>query len=965
MTERLEIKTIGVMFIILLVMLVVSVTFINVRYRADLHGLAAEKIAALSKAIAVDVERELMTGHIDSERVASREKGAFRGVESVSIFGKGGRDTPATWTELVVKVETGGIAVVLPLSNRPECRGCHAGGDDLLGWVKVVGNLKEEKKQIARFAVITGGAGLLGTIFLGAFLWLNLRRQVVTPLAALGAEAAKMADGDLSFAVDVGRRDEIGRLQRAIGHSLGSLSGILRRVDEVTRRVAHVAARVERDSARVVESTELETSAITDISGSVEELNASIREISENVEELAASAEETATSTDEMVASIRSVGLSVHDLSDGVQSTSSSIEELSATLREVAAGAEELALVSDTTLSGVEQIVTSVRDIERKVKESARLSERDTEEASTIGASSMEKAAQGMLRIRGSVEKTAGVLEKLGGRSEEIGEILTIIIDITDQTRLLSLNASILSAQAGEKGKGFSIVAEEMKGLAARTASSAKEIASLIDGVRTEVKTAVENMDEALESVAEGTVLSREAAASFGKILESARSSSEMTLAIERTTEDQAQAAMMISDSLARVRSMVQRMAQATSEQSKGISLIVNATEKIRDAALQVRTASDQQMETSALIARAVDSVSDRSRSIARSIGEQRVGAGQICGAIERIKDLPRQSKDTAFRVNRTLREIVKDVELIRYEMESFTLHAEDANVLRFGIIPQESPVAMYKRYAPLARYLAGRLGRKVELRVAPNFETAVRELEEGVTSLCSMTSRIYIEAHRKFGAETLAVVLRSGRSFHHSVIVSRTGVKIGSVKDLKGRSFAFVDEKAAAGYVIPRAMLQEEGVELADLSYHNFTGAHDEVARAVLRGEFDAGGLMESTAEKYPELAVLKVSEKVPDLNICCHGLGIDEKRAVREALLALDEKTPEGAAVLNAIESGCSGFAVAADADHDGMRGMMSRIGILQQEAVKVGRLSPSTRQSVPVITKGETEWLQSPAV
>lgn len=162
---------------------------------------------------------------------------------------------------------------------------------------------------------------------------------------------------------------------------------------------------------------------------------------------------------------------------------------------------------------------------------------------------------------------------------------------------------------------------------------------------------------------------------------------------------------------------------------------------------------------------------------------------------------------------------------------------------------------------------------------------------------------------------------------------------------------------------MIPRAMLREEGVELSDLSYYNFTGAHDEVARAVLRGEFDAGGLMESTARKYPELPVLKVSEKVPDLNICCHGLGSEERRTVREAFLALDAKTPEGASVLHAIESGCSGFAASADADHDGMRGMMSRIGILQQESVIPRFLNSSARQPAPSL-KGETAWLQSPA-
>lgn len=655
--------------------------------------------------------------------------------------------------------------------------------------------VSRQRLDIHSFAYLTAGGGLLGTLVLGYLLWLVLRHIVVKPLKAIGCEAAKMAGGDLSFDIDLGRRDDIGQLQDAIKESLCSVSGVLRRVAEVTRRVAEAADRVEKESGRVVGSTELEATAVVDISKSVEELNASIREIAGNVEGLAATVEETSASMTEMAASIKSVGSIVHDLTVGVEATGTSIEELSATLREVASGAGELDNVSDCMLSSVEQIIVSIGEVEQKAKESARLSARVTEEASIMGVLSMERTAKGMERIRGAVEKTAGAVEKLGARSEEIGKIATVIDDITDQTTLLALNAAILSAQSGEKGKGFAVVAEEMKVLANKTARSTKEIAALIDAVRGEVKTSVESMHEARESVAEGASLSREAADSFEKILESARASSQMTLSIERTTAEQAQATVLLSGSVEKVRTMVKRMAQATSEQSQGIAIIMRATESIRDASIHVRTATDQQMETSSMISKAVEGISAKSRQIAKAIDEQKLGSAQIRSAIENIKEIPRQSKDIAFGINRNLREVVKDVELIKFEMDGFKLHAEDPGVLKFGILPQEAPVEMYKRYAPLARYLGERLGRKVELRVAPNFETAVRELEDGVTSLCSMTSMIYVEAHRKFGAETLAVVMRGGRSFHHSVIVTRPGGKIRGLKDLKGCSVAFVDE--------------------------------------------------------------------------------------------------------------------------------------------------------------------------
>ena len=537
-----------------------------------------------------------------------------------------------------------------------------------------------------------------------------------------------------------------------------------------------------------------------------------------------------------------------------------------------------------------------------------------------------------MERIKGSVEKTAGALKILDGRSEEIGKILTVIDEVTDQTTLLALNAAIISAQSGTQGQGFSVVADEMKGLARRTAISTQEIAALIDAVRAEVKSAVESMHEALRSVAEGELLADEAAASFGTILESARSSSEMTLSIERTTIEQAQAAVLVSKSVKKVRLMVHRLTRTTTEQSKGVAMIMQATEKIRGASLHVRNSSDQQRQASSQIAQTVEEISEKSQQIALALNEQKQGSAQICAVIEQIKEIPKQSKDIAFRVNRTLREVVKDVELIDFELNSFKLREEDRDILRFGIVPVESPVDMYQRYTPLAHYLSTRLGRKVELRIAPNFETALQELGAGITSICSMTSMIYIEAQKHFGAQTLATVMRNGKSWHHSVIVTKANGTIRTLADLKGASFAFVDEKAAAGYVMSRAMLLDAGVTLQDLAYYNFTGAHDEVAKAVLRGEFAAGGLMESTAKKYREqgLTVLKSSEQVPEWNICCRGLDGAMQKALQDALLALSEKTPEGASVLHAIEAGCSGFVKSSDADHNGMRAMLTKIGI-----------------------------------
>ena len=952
MKGRIELKIVGATFSILIAMLLISVAIMVSWQRAEIYGQAGARLADLAEFTSSNFEREMLSGKVDAARLVSDQMSLFKDIESVKILNRDGREAfrpEASVTEahslgmLAARTESftvrhdGRLVIYRPLLNRTQCRGCHAAAGNLLGAVRISVGLDRERARIVRFGWLIATGGVTGTLLLGLSLWIALRRIVVTPLKVLGVEAAKMADGDLSFDIALPGHDETVRLQDAIKGSLRSVSGILRLVSAVTERVTLAARKIEQDSGRVVASTHLEAKAIADISGSVEELNVSIKEIAASVEGLAGSVQGTSASMDGMAASIVSVGETVHDLTDGVETTSSSLEELSATFREVVGGAGELDRVSGEMLSAVERIIASISRVELKVKESARLAERVTEEASSIGVSATARTTGAMARIEGAVEGTALALEQLDSRSEEIVKIVTVIGAIADQTTLLALNAAILAAQIGEKGTGFAVVAAEMKDLARKTAGSTKEIAALIAAVRNEVKGSVASMHEALGAVHEGTALSGEIADSFAAILRNARSSTEMSLSIERTTGEQARIAALVSGSVGQVRAMARRVAQAISEQMDVINFIAQATEKIRDASLEVRLTSDRQTKTSAMISKAVGEISERSRQIAQAINTQKIGAGRICRAIEEIREIPTQSKDIAFGVNRTLHEVVKDVELIGFEMAGFKLCEEDGAVVKLGIVPVDSAAEAYRRYTPLALYLGTRLARRVELRVVPNFETALGELAAGVTSFCSLTSSIFIEAQQKFGARTLATVVRGGTSHHRAAVVVRAGGGVGSLQELKGRTFCFVDAKTATGYVLQRAMLLEAGIDLADLASYNFTAAHDEVARAVLRGEFDAGAMMESCAEKYREegLVVLQVSDPVPDWSICCRD-DAPLQAALQQALVDLDETTDEGRRVLHAIEPGCSGFVRSSVADHDSLRAMMARFGMLRPSAI-----------------------------
>lgn len=950
MKEKLEFKILGIGLGILAVGVVLAAVLAVLVAKTDIYSLAKDRLEATTRVITMGIEETMLAGEAGVTRALVNDLKTVSGFEVIEVYNKEGRkafkpDAPlveagalrkliSTDKRFTVK-EGNTIVFYMPLRNLPSCKECHAREGPIMGAVKVSASLEKEYDRITRFMFFLVLGGFLAMGVLGSFFRWILRRFVIKPISTLESAAAKMAGGDLSFKTDVDVNDEIGRLDKSIRESLLSISGILRRVQDISKRISSTVDMVESESSKVVEGTQRETKAVEEISTSMEQFNAAITEISDSTESLAASVEQTATSMEEIAQSTSSVTNLTRELSEGIDATSSSIEELSSTINEVAKNAEELARVSEETLSATEAIITSIKDVESRAKESARLSEKVTEDASTLGVTAINKTMEGMQKIKTSVEGTAAAIRKLGNRSEEIGKVLNVIDEITDQTTLLALNAAILAAQAGEHGKGFSVVAGEIKDLAERTAFSTQEIAQLIQSVRHEVKDTTEAMKEGLSAVDEGLSLSKEASYALRKILESSRMSSEMALSIEQSTTEQATTARLVSDAIESVRSMVGQIARTTAEQSMGVALIIKAADRMREASHQVDAATEQQAAGSKQVSQSVEVISDKSQQIARAIYEQKVGSDQVRTSIADIKDIPEENRNLAFSINKTLRELLKDSELINTEMQKFRLYErKDISVMKFGVVPLEAPAVMFKKFTPLVEYLSEELNRKIELRVAPDYRTAVREFGLGVTQICYMTPLTYIQAHKAYGVELIAKALRNGKPYHHSVIITRDDSTIQSVKDIKNRSFAFGDIHSASSHVVPRAMLLEEGVSLEDLAMHKYLGYHDDVVERVLKGEFDAGAVRESTAYKVKDqgLRFIKFSGEIPEFNICVSSaMNDDDKREIKSTLLNLSSTTKEGASILSSIDENYTGFTEAADEDYSVIREMMLKVGML----------------------------------
>jgi len=354
-------------------------------------------------------------------------------------------------------------------------------------------------------------------------------------------------------------------------------------------------------------------------------------------------------------------------------------------------------------------------------------------------------------------------------------------------------------------------------------------------------------------------------------------------------------------------------------------------------AAQHISVANGEQALAGGHVAAAAERVSEGIGRMSLALNEQREGCRQIRLALVPVLDLPRSNRALALRINQGLRDVNSDTGLLEAEVARFkVLPGESRGALRFGVVPLESPARMHRRFTPLAEYLGRALGRPVELRVAHDFSEAVRDLGEGRTQFAYLTPSTYVLAHRRFGATLLATALRRGKPFQHAAIICRRDARIRAIAELQGRSFAFGDVNSTSSHIVPRAMLLEAGVGVERLGSFEHLGHHDAVAAAVLRGDYDAGAVMESVAAQYEAegLMTLAQSPPIPEFNICAaRELSAEVQDALQRALLHLSSDGAAGSAVLQALYADYTGFAKAADADYAGVRDMMRKLGLLEE--------------------------------
>ena len=284
-------------------------------------------------------------------------------------------------------------------------------------------------------------------------------------------------------------------------------------------------------------------------------------------------------SVDEMAGQMSEV---VGRITDSANLLASASEQLSASSTQIEGGASKQSGQTGQAATAMEEMSATVIEVAKNAQQVSESSS-NAQEIAVNGGEVVKQAITAMQEVSESTSNTAETIGKLGKSSEEIGAIVSVINDIADQTNLLALNAAIEAARAGEQGRGFAVVADEVRKLAERTTSATKEISGMIGSIQSETSSAVESMGQGTDKVDNGVKLVHEAGEALGKIVSGVQSVTDMISHIATSTEEQSATTDEITRSMDSISDIAKSNVQAIGEVSKATGEMARLATELKE----------------------------------------------------------------------------------------------------------------------------------------------------------------------------------------------------------------------------------------------------------------------------------------------------------------------------------------------------------------------------------------------
>lgn len=357
------------------------------------------------------------------------------------------------------------------------------------------------------------------------------------------------------------------------------------------------------------------------------------------IDELSGRSEERAAISAQMSSTTDAIAENINQYSTFVLETSSSIEEMARAAKETADNIRGLAISTEQTASAIMEISASQSNIRENAGRGAAESG-NVRDLAQQGLESMAAMLRAMQEIVRSSDESFASINRLSRFSVRVGEILTIIQEVVEQTNLLSLNASIIAAQAGERGKAFAVVAEEVRSLAHRTSSSTREIEELVRNIQAETAAVHRSIAQGRDRVNDGVKMSSRAHDVLATIDRSSEEASRLVAHIATETTEQSIGIQRITEESEKNLDRVRQITIATEQQQEGSNQIIKNLEHLRELAHRINSSAQEQAKGSRLYLRSVMEDNERTKDLKEDAARQISAVETAVDAVQKVHEL-------------------------------------------------------------------------------------------------------------------------------------------------------------------------------------------------------------------------------------------------------------------------------------------------------------------------------------
>lgn len=510
-------------------------------------------------------------------------------------------------------------------------------------------------QQIAFYTMIVAFL----TMFVFGAATFVLSRDITRPVHRLRRFAGQMAEGNFESAPQVFADDEVGQLAASFGGTRLNLRRLLGRVGgsgaTITDGVRVITGGTETLLARSQDQSKLTQNS----SEAVENVRAGIGAVLAAADAVSSLTHDASARSLELQASSEEVARSMDYLFQSVEKTSASTTEMNASMTEMSRRTDVLSSIGEEVLSFVAEMDATLVELLSASQSTADIAEVVRTDAQAGGVA-VGRTVEGINATHELTQSTAATIDELQRSVGQITQILSVIEEVANRTNLLSLNAAIIAAQAGEHGAGFTVVADEIRELAERTRGSTKEIGQIVKAVQNGSRQAVQKMQEGVARVGENVEQAEETARSLEKIVNSATRSFDEARRISRSLEEQSTASRRLHEVASRMTDHIAEINRATREQARGTELLAQESERVRDIAAQVKGATEEQSSAGRGITSALERMADDASAMRDLLEQQLTETDRIADAARVMLDIARKNDEIAREFNSTMQHLVR-----------------------------------------------------------------------------------------------------------------------------------------------------------------------------------------------------------------------------------------------------------------------------------------------------------------